>query len=224
MTTIIVGFEGSLVARAAGVLPVVARTGERFELIRCKPEVERVRFDQREFDRLKERGLIHQLQHQVETESESPVLLFLPDRLMFARRFLPWDLWFQEYLHGPGINHAFHEHGVSGFVLSMTKAHDLLRLLLEEVLGFLRLDLQRWRRPEDIEARLFLRSASATLRDSNLRERVFGLLFAQSADDEARWNALVRDARREFGEGALERIKADAAALRPPPRLSATAG
>jgi len=223
MTTI-VGFEGSLVARAAGVLPVIARTGEEFELIRCKPEVERVHLDQSEFERLTERGLIHQLQHQIETESESPVLLFLPDRLLFARRFPPWDLWFEEYLHGPGIKRAFHEHGVSGFVLSMTKAHDLLRLLLEEVLGFLRLDLHRWRRPEDTDARLFLRSASATLKDPKLRERVFGLLFAQSADDEVRWNALVRDAQREFGDEALERIKADAAALRPPPPLSATAG
>lgn len=223
MTTI-VGFEGSLIARAAGLLPVIGRTGERFELIRCKPEVERVQFDQVEFDRLKARGLVHQLPHPVETESESPVLLFLPDRLLFARRFPPWELWFEEHLQGPGINRALHEAGMSGFILSMTKAHDLLRLLLEEVLGFLRLDLHRWRRPEDTEARLFLRSGSATLRDPKLRERVFGLLFAQTVDDEARWNALVRDAQREFGDEALERIKADAAALRPPRPLSATAG
>lgn len=224
MTTI-VGFEGSLVPRAAGILPLVAAAGDHFELIRCKPELERAALDRVEFERLVEQGLAKKLERPLETPLEAPVLLYLPVRVLFAgRRFPPWEMWIEEYLHSPGIAVAFYEHGSRGLILSMTRAHDLLRLLLEELLGLLRLDIHGRRRGTDPESRLFLRSASAVLSDPLLRERVFALLFAQAAEDETKWNALLRDARREFDDAALERIKRDAAALQQPSELSASAG
>ncbi|MBL8917455.1 MAG: hypothetical protein JNJ54_01225 [Myxococcaceae bacterium] len=224
--TVIVGFEGAVVPQAAGLLPVVAVAGDGLELLRCTPHhMERVAMDKVEFDRAVERGLFHRFERELETATPAPVLLYLPERPLFE----PWPHWDRErfwmdLLHSPAFQHAFHAHSVIGLITTHTRAHDLLRLLLEETLGALRLASPGWRRHERGDPRLFLRSASALLNDENLRERVFAVLFAQVADDEAKWNALLRDARREFSADALERIKLDAQALRPPRELSASAG
>ncbi len=220
MTTI-VGFEGSLMPGAAGMLAVVVVDGDAYSLIRFGPRVERVALTRQDFDDATQRGLLHRLERAVESDSDSPVLLYLPERPLFRPRSR-WDHeWLEEVLHAPGIRNAFFHEGSRVMALSATKAHDLLRLLLEEVLGSLRLGPLRQRWADEPEARLFLRTASAVLKDPNLRERVFALLFAEVSDNELKWNALVRDARREFSDEAVERIKQDAAALRPKPLASA---
>jgi hypothetical protein len=220
MTTI-VGFEGSIVPNAAGILPVVAVAGEAFEVIRCTPRVERVAISKGELERAIERGLLHRLDRELQTSSVAPVLLYLPERLQLGREHF---FWMDLKPLPPGVEPAFSEDSNFAVLTSHTRAHDLLRLLLEEMLGALRLGAPRWRWPEGGEAQLFLRSASAVLKDENLRERVFAVLFAQVADDEKRWDALFRDAQREFSAESLERIKLDAEALRPPRELSANAG
>lgn len=205
----VVGFETPLVADGAGIASLVVRTPHGFETLSTPLRS----IAQSEFERLVASKMVEPFEETFEVGGDDAVLVYVPERLWHPHDY-PFPFFLLERMRFSSVAPRYLGSGLLGFVTSRSIARDLLRLLVEEVLGFGRLSGARFGgRVFNLRTyRLFLRTASAALGDSSLRERVFALLLTDATENN--FEALLTDAALEFDDAALERIKRDASQLR----------